>query len=158
MSKTNYTKVEENLEKGILKMNVANLLQEADAADARKKDKNAPSPFLEEGQTSSQLDLAKKKLLISLKQDLNRLYKQDSEVYRNLGYKKKDIKKLIEKPSELTPEDWTAIKEIKERVEEYKKDLEAIFPKLPDDALVEGERKAHINKRFNVQKSWLPLH
>ena len=88
-----------------------------------------------------------------------RLQQQDAKVFDKIGMQKDDINKLIQRPasSMLTPEEWKQLKEIKQKVEECKRELLKKIPQLTDEQQVELERKEHINRRHNVRSKWLPL-
>lgn len=150
MAKTNYTKVEEALTEGLRKLTISQLIEMADAASKSKTD-TAPV------ETPARLDAIQKALVSALKRDLERLHKQDTNVYEKIGVKKKEIKKFIDNPNTLTPEEWESIKQIKDKIDIYKKELTSSLPKVSDDQIVEGERVKHINKRFNINEKWLPL-
>jgi hypothetical protein len=64
----------------------------------------------------------------------------------------------LENPAALSAEEWQKVKEIHQKVMEYKKELLQKLPPLTDEQLVAAERKKHINKRYNINERWLPLH
>lgn len=141
MAKTNFTKVEGALEEGMRQMIVQHLHTLADSiSNTKPKD-----------------ETSQKKLMAALKFGLNRMEKQDAELYKKLGISKVELKKLIEKKEILSDEDFEKIKSIKAKVEALKKELEEKSPES-NDQLIEKERVKHINKRFNTNDKWLPLH
>ncbi len=146
MAKTNFTKVEEALDVGLRKIGITKLLQLADVAAGTGKN-------LLEKESSPPSKEAHIHQLNFLRKDLRQLHKNDPEIYSKLGFKKNDLKELIDKEGSLTPKNWEFIQQIKEKVEAYKKTL----PENSNEQLVEKERVKHINKRFNINEKWLPL-
>ena len=144
MPKTNYTKVDIATESGLRKMEVDRLFE--------------ATPSTSKGALSSE-EKGKQKLLEGLKRDIQHLdSKRHKELYTSLGYKRQDLKALIENPSALTLEDWEKIKQIKAGIEKYRKEVMAQLPSLNDEKIVEEQRTKHLNKRYNVNDKWLPLH
>jgi hypothetical protein len=143
MSKVNFTKVEEMLTQGLQKITVNHLLVEADAAKAV----NAKSTEIS----------SNRQLIASVQRDLTLLHKKDHETYVKLGIKKKFLKKLIETPDSLTPEELESLKQIQEKIKVFKEELKKTLPAINDEAIVESQRTKHINKRYNVNDKWLPL-
>lgn len=146
MAKTNFTKVEEVLEEGLRLMTVQHLHALADSLssiDSQKIDKSDVSSL--------------KKLITILKFELNWMKKNNISLEKRIGIKKSDVKKLIEKAPPYSDEDLRQLKEIKEKIQNLKSDLEKQSP-VTNDQLVEKERIKHINKRFNTNDKWLPLH
>lgn len=146
MSKTNFSKVEKSLEEGMIRMKSQSLLKEADEA-AGNKENEAKVPPKEVCNA----------VLTNLEKELKKLRKADEESYKKLELPKLDLKKLITTPSLLTPQDWKEVKEIKERLNLYKKELASRLPQESDQDLIDLERSRHVNKRFNVSKKWIPL-
>lgn len=146
MAKTNFTKVEEVLEEGLRQMTVQHLHTLADSLsniDSQKIDKSDAASL--------------KKLITILKFELNWMETHDISLEKRIGIKKSDIKKLIEKAPPYSEEDLEKLKEIKEKIQNLKSELEKKSP-VTNAQLVEKERKKHINKRFNTNDKWLPLH
>lgn len=162
MSKTNFTKVEESLNEGIRKMEVRKLLKEADQAQAeRNASANVPtsqSQNTAETTLNTQLTESRTHLLTSLQKDLKNLHKEHPPFYTKLGVKSKDLKKFLENPSSISPQDWEKLKKIKNEIDNYKKELTKNLPQSSDEDLVNVARTKSINKRFNVNDKWLPLH
>ena len=158
MAKTNFTKVEVVLEQGLRKMNIDQIFEMADVSANIGSPKEKPSDPNDKKE-ASHLDKAQRKLLEVLERELRYLdVKQHKALYNQLGLKKQEIRELILKPSELKPEDWEKIKQIKEGIDKYRHEVLAQLPSSTNDKLVEEERRKHINKRFNVNDKWLPLH
>lgn len=152
MAKTNYTKVEEILETGLKKMSIEQLFEEAEKSGKKTEDEQPT------GEQPS-LDKTYAKIISALKRDLKRLqYKSHQAFYSTLGMKKSELRKKIEKPEQLTPAEWEALIEIKKKIDLYKAQLSAQLPEFELSRAVEDERVKHINKRFNVNEKWLPLH
>lgn len=146
MSKTNFSKVEKALEEGMIRMQSQSLLKEADAASGNQE-KTGKVPPKEVCNA----------VLTTLERELKKLKKEDEESYKKAAFPKINLKKLITNPSLLTPQDWKEVKDIKDRLNQYKKDLASRLPQETDQDLVDHERSKHINKRFNVSKKWIPL-
>lgn len=146
--KTDYTKAEESISETMHQMNVKQLLHEADLASASNPAKT---------QAGNPEQAKQNHLCFSLKRDLKLLAKKDQNVYTSIGYKKKEINNLLKDASQLSPEDWEKLKQIKQSIEKYKQDLARLLPHKTDEEQVEEERNKHINKRFNVSDKWLPL-
>lgn len=139
MPKTNYTKVEEVLEQGLRKMNIDQL-------------------FDETGKTGPKELKAQKKLLETVQREIKFFdSKKHKTLYEGLGLKKQDIKALLSN-AQLTPTEWEKIKEIKAKIDKYRRELAAQLPSETNENLIEQERVKHINKRYNVNDKWLPLH
>ena len=145
MAKTNFTKVEEALVEGLRKLTISQLIEMADAAS--KEGKAIPA--------AKTLEAIQKALLSAIKRDLQKLHKQDPQIYTKIGIKKADIKNFAEKT--LTTEEWESIKQIKNKLDNYKKEISDKNPLDSDDQIIENERVKHVNKRFNVNEKWLPL-
>jgi hypothetical protein len=143
MGKTNFTKVEKALEDGLIKMTSQQLWELAESSVQSSK---ALPP--------KEICTA---ILQSLERDLKKMHSKDNSLYKKIGFTRENLKKLIAHPELLTPQDWKQIQEVRIRIEKYKKDLAASLPHLSDDAIIEQERAEHINKRFNVNKKWIPL-
>lgn len=147
MGKTNFTKVEEALAEGLLKMSVKQFLSLADTASK----KNTST-----GESKPAEDL-QRKLIASLKIEISYLYKKDHSLFEKLPFKASTYKKFIEDPTKLTAEEWEGVKQLKILLEAYKKNEASKTPPASDEELVENERVKSVNKRFNVRDKWLPL-
>lgn len=146
MAKTNYSKVEEALTEGMRQMMVQHLHSLADSLS------DIDSKNFEDVSIASQ-----KKLIAVLKFELNWIQKQDANFYKKMELSKSEVKKLIEKSEPLTKEDFETIKKVKAKIDEIKLEIEAKTPQTNEE-LIEKERVKHINKRFNKNDNWLPLH
>lgn len=130
-------------------MTIAELLTLADQA----------SSFQHPQAKSSVPSVQARTILLSLMEhDLEQISQVKNAKLKDLGITQKELKAHLAKAKELSQEEWAALKKIRERLQEYKKELWDKIPHLSDDELVEKERKIHINKRFNVRDEWLPLH
>ena len=145
MNKTNFSKVEKSLEEGMIKIKSQNLLKEADAYTAKEFQDKIPS----KEECSA--------MITRIERDLKKLSKQDEKVYKKIGFHKMDLKKLLSNPSLVSPQEWKTIKEIKARIEKYKKELASLLPFESDEDLVESQRSRHLTKRFNINEKWIPL-
>lgn len=150
MAKTNYTKVEQALMAGLTKMTMHHLLELADRAQAGSGSQAETDAII--------IPEARRMVIAALRQDLKSLKRKDTKVFSKLGVPKEGIQKILDTPATLTPEEWQQIKEIHQKVVEYKKELLRKIPAVTDEQLVEAERKKHINKRHNIDEKWLPLH
>jgi hypothetical protein len=145
MAKTNYTKVEEILEQGLRRMSINQLFDESKKVVPEKSVENP-------------IEKEHEQLLSSIKRDLKYLhYKGHAKLYNSLGMKKSELKKLIDTPN-LSDAEWEKITQIKKKIDLYKAELAAQLPEIALKQTVEDERIKHINKRFNVNEKWLPLH
>lgn len=142
MGKTNYTKTENLLNEALLKMTVEELLRLAD----HEERESLPSVQ------------ARSIILSMMEHDLTQLSQVPEASLTDLGMTSKELKSLSSRVKELTSDEWTLLKQVRERLLAYKKELWEKIPHLTDDALIEKERKKHINKRFNTREKWLPLH
>lgn len=146
MAKADFTKVEKALEEGLSQITSKRLLDEAAALNPTGKKKSAP-PKPQEALI----------VLQQIKGELLHLEKTDADIFKKIGMKKGAFKKLLESSAKLTPEEWAHIKEIRTKVEQYKREIAAKLPHQSDEEIVQKERVKHINKRFNVREKWLPL-
>lgn len=158
MPKINFSKVEQALLEGLLKMNARELLH---LADLTSMDFN-PAKMLEQRMAASPLSPAQTaealtKALINLQYDIKRIRKHSLSAYKQLGVKSKELKWYFDHPGNLSPEDWKKIKEIRDKIEAYKKELGKQMPAPTDEQLIQTERKKHVRKRFNINEKWIPL-
>lgn len=138
MAKTNYTKVDAVLTQSLKKMAVDQLF--------------------EPKKTATTLSKSQQQLLNSLKRDIKKFpTKTHPKLYEQLELKRLDLKKKIENTS-FTQEDWQFLETVAKKIESYKQELLKQKPAIEDSSLVEKERVKHVNKRFNVNEKWLPLH
>jgi len=145
MAKMNYNNFEDALEKSLHAMKVESLLKEADAAQG-KKSKNPKSGH------------SPRQMMTLVKQDLEKLSKQDKTIYKTLNLKKTRVEELIERinsnENKLTKKEMEEIKKVKIKIDKYKKKL---IPEQSDEELLEQQVDKHVYKRHNVREKWLPL-
>lgn len=146
MAKTNFTKVEGALDEGLRQMTVQHLHALADSIKGLRVEN------IEKSDIASQ-----KKIIAILKFELTWMESNNISLPKDLGVTKSEIKKIIEKAPPLESQDFEKIKTIKNYLETLKKELEKALPQSNDE-IVEKERVKHINKRFNTNDKWLPLH
>lgn len=144
MAKTNFTKVEEILDEGLRKITVEHLLDLTDKPDGARQKKFESS--------SSRINVVS-----MLLKDLKQLQKQGKEPYEKLGIKKNFLKKFIDHPEVITPEEWKTIQGIKTKLDVFKKELAEKHPQVSDDDVIAQQRRRHITKRFNINEKWVPL-
>jgi hypothetical protein len=148
MKKTDYTKTENLLNEGLLKMTVQELLDLADKTGSFKGEENA-LPSLQ----------ARTILLSFMRHDFEALSSvEGAKPEEKAGITHKELSEAITKIQELTPEKWELLKQVRSRLIAYKEELRDKIPHLTNEEIIALERKKHINKRFNVRDKWLPLH
>lgn len=154
MSKIDFSKVENALREGLLKMSIQQLIVLADLANI---------PFgLAEKEVSNNQDVSTQTAqalahaLKNLETDLKKLKKKDASMYEKLGINKQELKQFFEHPQDLTPQDWEKIRKIRDQIEIYKQELRKNL-KVSDQDIVQSERKKQNYKRFNVNEKWIPL-
>jgi hypothetical protein len=148
MKKTDYTKTENLLNEGLLKMSVQELLELADKTGSFKTEESA-LPSLQ----------ARTILLSFMRHDFETLASvEGAKPEEKTGITQKELSDAIEKIQELTPEKWETLKEVRKRLIAYRDELKDKIPHFSDEEIIALERKKHINKRFNVRDKWLPLH
>jgi len=152
MPKVNFEKIEQLLELGIRAFGVKQLLHLADLSTSFGTDAGPRQTSAFDDQEIRAISL------MTLAQNLRDLSKRDKSILENLGVNKKQFKKYIDDPSALTPEDWEQISNIRKKLGGYRKEIQEKFKQITDDDIIKSERKKHINKRFNVNEKWLPLH
>jgi hypothetical protein len=150
MKKTNFTKVEKALEEGLIKITSKQLL---DQAGAKSPAKQLKEPVL--GLPPKEVSLT---VMQNIYKELKKMHKEDESAYKQMGFHRQNLKKLIENPHLLTPADWNKIKKVQDRIDLYKKELALMLPFQSDEELIEQQRIKSPNKRFNVNDKWLPLH
>lgn len=146
MAKTNYSKVEDALNQELFKMNIQHLF---DLADEPLK-KNVASNL-----TSS--DQARANALSALQRELKQLHKQDKLLYKKLHLDKAQLQDYFKNPSKISPQEWEKIKQVKDKLLAFKRELKEKLPKVSDEELIATQRIKHVNKRFNINERWLPL-
>ncbi len=149
MAKIDYTKVEQSLQEGLIKMQIASLLRLADIASALgSQPKKGASPGL---------DPAVIKALKKLHLEIKQIRKNDPALYEKLGLTPDEIKRLFESPNNLTPADWEILKTIYEKIGQFKAELHGKLTPESDQEIIEKQRKKQKNERYNVNRNWLPL-
>ncbi len=109
-------------------------------------------------ESKTKLTELQKQLISSIKHNLIGIPPKETEVYSRIGISKNELQQLIGSPEALTVEDWTTLEQIQKKILKFRKELKQKLPNIDNDSLVESQRKKHINKRFNTNDKWLPLH
>lgn len=155
MAKTNFTKVEELLQDSIVKKQVENWGKMADIAQQVVRPEMRK--LVEKASLAAEKVEIDKKALVHALTRAKKDYK-DPKFYEAIGISPEELDALLKNPKELKSEDWNRLQDIRSKVAAYKKsDIEQHIEKSGDDAIVNEERRKHINKRFNVRDKWLPL-
>lgn len=144
MAKTNFTKVEEVLTEGLLKIERDRLLEIADETSGKT-------------QIESKDILEQKKLFKTIKYHLKYLKKLKINPFEKSTYNKKEIKDLLKIETLLEEKDFKKLQSFNDSLETYKKQEEPMKKEALDEALIEQMRVKQINKRFNINENWLPL-
>jgi hypothetical protein len=143
MAKANFSKVEKALEEELIRMTSERLLEETPSSKIHKGEK-LPAP-------QDQVTILK-----NMERLIKKISKKDPGLMQKGGIDLESFNTLLECAGKLSKEQWQSAKEIQKKLSELKKAL-TDQTAVSDEALVEEERKKHINKRFNVQEKWLPL-
>ncbi|MBN9379022.1 MAG: hypothetical protein BGO14_02580 [Chlamydiales bacterium 38-26] len=144
MAKTNYTKVEDSLKKGIDRLAIKKIV---DSTDSKKSEKEKEEEFR----------LNRRKIAIYLISEIKRLHKGDERIYNKLGVNIANLKKLLEHPLKLSEEEWKSVLKLKDKIEAYKKAYAKTIKEISNEELIQKEREKQPNKRFNIQERWLPI-
>lgn len=155
MGKVNFTKVEQALEAGLIKMEAQNLLYLADLASSFGEADSDTPPVLKPAKFK--WDENHQLFVQNLATDLRKLRKKDREMDTKLGLDRGELNKLLENPKEITEEEWEKIREIRRKLNEHKKEMKKRLGTISDQDLVKTERKKQVNRRFNIKDNWLPL-
>lgn len=146
MAKVDYTKTEQLLQEGLLKMSIAHLLHLADVASTvGKRRKNN---LINEETISA---------LKKLEHDLLIIKTKDPELFAKLGISDEDLHHLFDSPMGLSPKDWQKLRELFNKTNEIKADLKSHHKVLSNEEIVTAQRKKQKTKRFNVNDKWIPL-
>lgn len=145
MAKTNFTKVEEALNEGLLKMNISGLLDKAPAVSGEG------TPPISRKEAA-----ARREILAALRFDVK--HSKAAEFFAAGGMTRPELKALLDNPLDITAEGWSKLAAFREKTEAYRKEVLAKLPNDANEKLVEEQRKKHINKRYNTKEQWLPLH
>jgi len=147
MPKVNFTKVEKSLSDALNKLHIENLSEVATIANAIHD--------LKTEQSEKDLD----KIIQKFQKELKLIKKESLAVYKQLNLTDEEEKRLLELSyKEYASNDWKLVKQLKEHLDELKKELlgqKEVSKK--DEEQIEKERVRHINKRFNTREGWLPL-
>jgi hypothetical protein len=149
MGKTNFTKTERALEKGLQKMAVDRLLDLADKKQAAEENQEPSSSFSE---IAHELDHSFK----LLERDLKKMQKKDPDIYKTLDISGEELERALKHPHLLKPEEIEKIKEIIDKVEEYKK-LTQSEEQKQHQIEVEEARRMQKRRAHNVKNNWIPL-
>lgn len=140
MSKTNFTKVEEALDKGLEQRAADHLLA--------KTGKTVLPQASEE----------QRLFLRRLQHELKWLLKRHDEFHKILGLSKEELSQLIHrKPEPFSDQEWAQLQELEKACEKARAEVEKGKTAVSNEGIVQKERKRHLNKRFNVSDKWLPL-
>lgn len=153
MAKTNFTKVEDILNKGLEDLTVNELLLLADQAAGGGDSEQAK---LARERVAKAIEMKERAHWIaSIKRDLAILQKRDKEFLKSLKIRKKELLELLSHPDKIDEKGWEYLQALHRSLNQYKTE----HPKAvdSDEDVVEAERLKHINKRFNVNDKWLPL-
>lgn len=141
MAKTNFTKVEDALNEGLLQLGVKNLLEATDT-----KTRLSPEQRAQYGQ-----------LLAALHADLKFLSKHNKKPYETLSIDKDQVLKFFSNPAALMPHEWELVQKWKKDVDAYKAKVKKEITPESDEEIIKKQQKKHATKRFNINEKWLPL-
>lgn len=82
--------------------------------------------------------------------------KKIEKIYESIGITEEEFKELRQKEI-FTPQEERRIVELLEKAKAFKQQVIEKLGLQDDEKVIEAQRKKHINKRFNVKESWLPL-
>ncbi|GAB4225508.1 MAG: hypothetical protein Tsb0021_00340 [Chlamydiales bacterium] len=150
MGKINFNKVESAIGDTFRYYSIKQLLFLADLSSSYGSTIKKKSPFDD--------DEIKVISLTTLAQQLRDLHKRDKDIYKKLGVSDKEMRQYIDKGKNLSKEEWDKIQEIKDKIQEIRREIKSKLKPISDKQLIKNQRKRHINKRFNVNEDWLPLH
>jgi len=153
MGKVDYSKVEMELEEGLRRMKMDHIFYVAELNAALGKTK-VPEKRYSKKQQIHYLAVA----LNKLKNDLHKIHDFDKEALKQLEVDPKKIIGMIDKPSEITDEQWEEIKKVREKIDAFKKEMKEKLGEVSDEEWIEAQKKKQKNARFNVRDDWLPLH
>lgn len=153
MGKVNFTKVEQALEAGIVKMEAQHLLYLASLASSLGEGDSDTPPVLKPAKF--RFDENHQVFVKNLEADLRKLRKRDKETDSKLGIQKDEIKNLL--ANEITEKEWEKICEIRRKLDEYRREMKKKLGTISDQDIIFSERKRQVNRRFNIKDNWLPL-
>lgn len=144
MAKTNFTKVEDALNEGLLKMNIAGLHEAATTASQKEP-------------TGSGDPAAQKRLLVAAIQ-FELKHCKDDQLFAAGGFSRGELKKALQRVEDITPEKWKQLEDFRQKASDYKKSKAEKQPEDANEKLIDQQKKKHVNKRYNTKDQWLPLH
>jgi hypothetical protein len=100
--------------------------------------------------------VSSKFLLERLRKDLNTLRQENRSLYNQFRSDNQDLKKYIDNPSGLSPEDWEKLKHTYDNLHDAKKMAEQIIGDT-NEKVVDKKREESPNLRHNVRKGWWPI-
>ena len=153
MAKTNFTKVEDILNKGLESLTVNELLILADQAAEAGDGEMAKLARARVAKAKESKERAH--WISSIKRDLAIIQKRDKEFLKTLKIRKKELLELMSHPEKIDEKGWEYLHTLHDSLNQYKTDHLKVVDS--DEDVVEAERLKHINKRFNVNDKWLPL-
>lgn len=146
MTKVSFTKVESILTETLRKMMIEKLSELAAIVSLAQESQNKiPQETVN-------------KILKKFREELGKFKTTEPQFYAKLNLSPEEELFFLNEEKELDNEKWAKIQQLKEKIEETKRELmgkEA--PKEEYETQVEKERAKHINKRFNIRDGWLPL-
>jgi len=104
-----------------------------------------------------------KKLISRFQMDLKRIKANDPHFFSTLSLSPEQEKRFFEENPVLSPKDWEYIKELKEKIDVWKKKLKKTTrgpskDKTEEDVKnIETMRKKQKDARLNVNPKWKPL-
>lgn len=159
MAKQNFSRVEQALDEGLKKYQAQKLLQEAETAgkigkgaEGVRGKKKIAAQHVEEMRQQRRLTVA------AMKVEIDNLFKRDPHVYTAIKTNHDEVNDLFNRIDVLNSSELDRLESLQQELKQYKEKKKAERPTLDDALLVEKERKKHINKRYNVNDKWLPLH
>lgn len=145
--KVDFSKVENILSDTLRKIFIDRLSELAIIANLIQASSQATNPKLMD------------EIAASFQQELGKLKRKDKKLYQKLGLTDANEERFKISPSQFTQEDWILLKDLKQKIDELKRELLGDeLPNLEYEQQVEHERKRHIYKRFNIRDGWIPLH
>lgn len=152
MAKIDFTNVEKSLEDALNRNFIDNLNELAALANMSHAELRAKTS-----------DETVKKLIFRFQLELKRIKGSDIAFYTSLGLSPEQEKNFFAEKPMLNPEDWAFIKNLKEKIDTWKKTLKSPQKTTkkeanPEDLKnIEKLRKSQKDARFNVSSKWKPL-
>lgn len=146
MAKVDYTKTEQLLQEGLLKMSITHLLHLADISTSI----GTPNQLRISEETAAALR--------KLERDLHSIKSKDPELYEKLDLTEENFNHLFHEPGALKPKDWQQLRILFNRAKELKEEIKnKQSVQQTDDDIIEMQRKKQKTKRFNINDKWIPL-